>query len=68
MIVFRCDKRRMPYIMDLEYDAFVREHVPKTQLIVISIISTRYVHHICITYPLTVMKVETNFMKNTCEL
>jgi len=38
----RCDKRRIPYIMDLEYDIFIKEHVPKTQLIVISIISSRF--------------------------
>eukprot|EP00794_Sanderia_malayensis_P006085 gene6085-6788_t len=38
----RCDKRRMPNITDMEYDIFLTERVPRTQLMVISIVSSRF--------------------------
>ena len=37
---YRCDRRRIPLITDLEYDVFITEHVPKTQLVVISVTSS----------------------------
>eukprot|EP00112_Aurelia_sp_Birch-Aquarium-sp1_P002876 Seg1319.12 transcript_id=Seg1319.12/GoldUCD/mRNA.D3Y31 product="putative protein C3orf20" protein_id=Seg1319.12/GoldUCD/D3Y31 len=43
----RCDKRRMPFIADLEYDAFIGDSVPKTQLIVVSIVSSRFPRNLC---------------------
>eukprot|EP00795_Rhopilema_esculentum_P002467 gene2467-18125_t len=36
----RCDKRKIPCIQDLEYDVFINQHVPSTQLIVVSIVSS----------------------------
>lgn len=38
---FRCDRRRIPIITDLEYDIFLNEHVPRTQMIVISVTSSQ---------------------------
>ena len=39
----RCDRRRIPLITDLEYDVFIREHVAKTQMVVISVTSSSWV-------------------------
>jgi hypothetical protein len=36
----KCDKRRPPYICDLEYDVFLRSHVPSTQVAVVCVLST----------------------------
>ena len=37
---YRCDRRKIPLVMDLEYDTFITEHVPRTQLLVVSVTSS----------------------------
>ena len=36
----RCDRRKIPLVTDLEYDAFITDHVPRTQLLVVSVTSS----------------------------
>lgn len=36
----KCSKHRVPYINDIEFDVFLREVVPVTQLIVVSVINS----------------------------
>lgn len=36
----RCDRRKIPLVTDLEYDCFITEHVPRTQLLVVSVTSS----------------------------
>ncbi|XP_032221185.2 uncharacterized protein LOC116603703 [Nematostella vectensis] len=38
----RCDRRKIPVITDLEYDVFISDHVPRTQLVVVSVTSSLY--------------------------
>jgi len=38
--MYRCDRRKIPLVMDLEYDTFITEHVPRTQLLVVSVTSS----------------------------
>ncbi|XP_067023611.1 uncharacterized protein [Acropora muricata] len=38
----RCDRRKIPLVTDLEYDSFISEHVPRTQLLVVSVTSSLY--------------------------
>lgn len=40
LYVYRCDRRKIPVVMDLEYDTFITEHVPRTQLLVVSVTSS----------------------------
>ena len=37
---FRCDKRKVPTVTDIEFDTLLLE-LPKTQLVVISVISSK---------------------------
>ncbi|XP_028414415.1 uncharacterized protein LOC114537560 isoform X2 [Dendronephthya gigantea] len=37
----RCRKREIPFVSDFAYDKFIKESVPHTQLLVVSIISSR---------------------------
>ncbi|XP_046840585.1 uncharacterized protein C3orf20-like [Xenia sp. Carnegie-2017] len=37
----RCRKREIPFVSDIAYDKFIKEGVPNTQLLVISIVSSR---------------------------
>ena len=39
----RCDRRKIPLVTDLEYDSFISEHVPRTQLLVVSVTSSLWV-------------------------
>ncbi|CAI8019561.1 Uncharacterized protein C3orf20 [Geodia barretti] len=36
----KCDKRRPPYVCDLEYDAFLSSHVPSSQVVVVCVLSS----------------------------
>ncbi|XP_078001510.1 uncharacterized protein LOC144453994 isoform X1 [Glandiceps talaboti] len=38
--VCKCSRHKIPYIGDLEYDKFLADNVPKTQIIVICVVST----------------------------
>lgn len=38
----RCDRRKIPLVTDLEYDCFITEHVPRTQLLVVSVTSSQH--------------------------
>lgn len=38
----RCDRRKIPHVTDLEYDSFISDHVPRTQLLVVSVTSSLY--------------------------
>ncbi|XP_070559084.1 uncharacterized protein C3orf20 homolog isoform X2 [Ptychodera flava] len=38
--VCKCNRHKMPFISDLEYDTFITDYVPKQQLIVIAVVST----------------------------
>lgn len=36
----KCDKRRPPYLSDLEYDVFLQSHVPRDQIVVVCVLSS----------------------------
>ncbi len=40
----RCDKRHIPFISDVEFTAFLSSQVPKTQLIIVCVVSSVWVH------------------------
>lgn len=42
----RCDRRKIPLVTDLEYDSFISEHVPRTQLLVVSVTSSLWVANV----------------------
>jgi len=42
----RCDRRKIPLVTDLEYDSFISEHVPRTQLLVVSVTSSLWVENV----------------------
>lgn len=48
----KCDKRKVPYIRDLEYDVFLLSHVPKHQLIIICVTSTLKERSSCACEPM----------------